>query len=221
MKTLLLLFGTAMMLTQQVRSEISLGVVLGTAWTIGDGIIGETTLTPAYCVTDYTFHFGTYSQTNSDPRKYNLYGTFKYHRDLLGNVFYHRSKRIVQGAYYPPSDEPFPVDHVNRLNMTCEGYSTNANNEVIKAGSQTVETHSEMVWLDKVESTGLWPDDGPWKVWLKTAGSKAGCSRPASQASYYYWVSASLGKSGHQTVSLGNPNCTLSYPFYLASDFYK
>ncbi len=84
-----------------------------------------------------------------------------------------------------------------------------------------LETHKEWVWLAKVDQTGLWPDDGPWTVWLKTAGYKTGCNRPPPQADYYFWVPASVSKSGGQLVSLGTPNCILSYPFYLAHEFYK
>jgi hypothetical protein len=84
----------------------------------------------------------------------------------------------------------------------------------------TLETHTEWVWMAKVEQTGFWPDDGPWTVWLKTSGYRTGCN-PRPPVEVYYWVDASIGKSGGETVSLGVPNCILNYPFYLANDFYK
>ena len=218
MKTLLLLLGIVMMLTEPLRAEIGLGDVLGTAWTIGDKMIGETTITPAYAVTDYTLHVEIYTITNGLPKFFYQYGTFKYHRNLLGNVFFHTSAQIIRGVSIPASDQPFPIDSVDKMNMTCGGYTTNSN-EVRYVGSLQVETHKETVWLAQVVSTGLWPDDRPWKVWLKTAGQKCNCSGPHGNC--YYWTPATVGKSGSEVVSLGTPNCILAYPFYLASEFYK
>lgn len=221
MNKLLFLFGTIVTLTQYARAEIGLDDVWGTAWTIGNAIIGETTVTPKYAVTDYTWHSAAYTQTNGGPKNYSLYVTRKYHRDLFGQVFYRSSKRIVQGGWYEASSDPFPIEHVNKLNKTCVSYYTNANNEVYTVGSETIETHKETLWIESVNSTGLWPDNGPWTVWLKTAGSKTSCSGSYNFGNYYFWASATLNKSGHEVVSVGTPDCILNYPFYLTHDFYK
>jgi len=203
------------MLTEPARAEIGLGDVWGTAWTIGNIIVGETTLTPAYAVKSYTFHDVL---TNSGRIQGDFNVTYKANRDLLGNYFYY-SVRQVAGGFYPPSDQPFPVQHINKLNKTCQSHWVALDGTTNVSTSTTLETHTEVVWMAKVEQTGLWPDDGPWTVWLKTAGYKTGCNRPS--ASSYYWTPASIGKSGSDTVSLGTPNAILNYPFYLASDFYK
>ena len=194
---MLLFFGTAMMLADPLRAEISFGDVWGTAWTIGNVITGETTITPKYAVTDWTSHIDIHWTTNGQGKWFFQYGTYKYHRDLLGNVSYRTSAQIIRGATVPPSNAPFPIESVNQMNMTCDGYSTNANTgEVIHSTSVQLESHKETMWLDSVTSTGLWPEDGPWTVWLKTSGQKCNCNGPRNIPNYYFWTSASLSKGG-------------------------
>ncbi len=111
---------------------------------------------------------------------------------------------------------------MNKVDMTCYSYFTNSDSTVSVTTNITVQTATEVVWLDHVVKTGLWPDDGPWTVFLKTGGYHTSCSGPTPTSNYYFWVPASIAQgSGYVTVSLGTPNCILNYPFYLANDFYK
>lgn len=63
--------------------------------------------------------------------------------------------------------------------------------------------------------------NGPWTVYLKTGGYKISACDPTPRTWSYFWAPVTLGRSGHQIVSLGSPNALLDYPFYLAKDFYK
>jgi hypothetical protein len=165
------------------------GQIIGTAWTIGNAIVGETTLTPAYAISSWTYRGRSKTPFYYDTVDY----TQKMKRDRLGNYFYY-TKHV--GYPLPPpagpvtsvSNDAFPVNSVNKINLSCAFLDN-----TLPATSTILETHTEVVWLEKVEKTGLWPDDGPWTVWLKTGGSKTSCSGPAANAAnYYYWVPATI-----------------------------
>jgi hypothetical protein len=139
----------------------------------------------------------------------------KYKRDrITGTRFYHSKDQTPTSV--TESSDAFPIDTVNRINRHCE-YDYGS----FVVTTALVEYHTEVVWMDKVVHTGLIIDHGPWTVWLKTAGQKVGGCDPRTPYSTYFWTDATVGPSGQQVVILGNPNCTLDYPFYLAGDFYK
>jgi hypothetical protein len=162
----LLLLGATMLIQIPVLGQEwpEPGQILGTAWTIGNAIIGETTLTPAYAVSSWTYRSRTttaFYYANSDV-------TETMNRDLLGNYFYY-TKSVnwpysSTAAVTSVSSNAFPVNSMNKLNLSCV-----SNYNTLPATSTLLQTHKEVVWLEKVERTGLWPDDGPWTVWLKRA----------------------------------------------------
>jgi hypothetical protein len=195
----------AMILQPSLRAEIDLQDVLGASFTIGDIIVGQTTLTPAYAVETW-YH---YSREDS----YSTLKRVKRAR-VTGAHFYYTKTQTPSAV--TESTAAFSVDTVNRITRHCE---YDYGNFVVKTA--LVEYHTEFVWMQKVEQTGMIVDEGPWTVWLKTSGAKVGGCDPRTPVSTYFWASASIGKSGGQVVILGNPNCTLDYPFYLAGDFYK
>lgn len=202
---LLFLLGATTLVQPSVRADIAIGDVLGTAWTIGNIIVGETTLTPAYAVDSYFWYF-----------KENVGSTTKkMRRDLLGNYFYYTK---FESPTLPTNENSFifPIYSLNKLNLTCR-YDLGGGNIVTIT---TIEKHTEWVWLSKVESTGLWPDNGPWTVWLKAGGNHTSCN-PSTPVPLFFWVPATVSKTQGQSVSVGNPDCNLTYPFYLASDFYR
>jgi len=196
-KLLLLLLSATMLMQPAARSEFTLGDILGMAWKIGEIVVGTKTLTPAYALDTWHHHF-------TEP---GYSATQKVRRARVTGQYFFYTKYHTPSTPVTEHTEAFPVNTVNKLNLKC-GLST------------TTETHSEFVWLAKVESTGLWPDNGPWTVWLKTSGNKTSCN-PTNVVALGFWVKASVSQSGGETVSLGNPNCDLNYPFYLASDYYR
>jgi hypothetical protein len=222
---LVLLFGVTMLSQPSARAEIGFGDILGVAWTIGNAINGGVTLTPAYAVQTWYYRLkGTKQGPAKDlvlePDSFS--NTKKVKRDRLGTYFYY-SKSESSSSPTVESQDAFPVDHLNKINKVCTC-------DVFGDGSAittttTVETQTELVWMAKVDPIGLWPDDGPWTVWLITEGQKMGscpCTIPSrAPVDAPFCVSASIGKSGSQTVSLGYPNCTLNYPFYLGDQFYR
>lgn len=189
------------------RAEVGLGEIWGTAWTIGNVIVGETTLTPAYAVEYWYYYFR--EQSSSYTKRVTR-------SRITGEYFYY--SKFQSGSTVFESTEPFLLNGVRVLNVNCSWDSGNGQ----IGTSSNVEIHKEWVWMAKVEQTGLWPDNGPWTVWLKTSGQKnvSGC-RTVNPVGTYFWNSASIGKTGGQSITLGTPNCTLDYPFYLANDFYK
>ena len=218
----LLWLGANLVMQPSAQAQDGLGKVVGTAWTIGNAIVGETTLTPAYAISSWYQH-----QVVSTPYQFgNNNVTRKVRRDMFG-VYFYDTKIVIDPADPFPhlrlSTNAFPVDSMNKLNMTCYYLDINPITGATNLITNTiVQTHTEVVWLDTVVRTGLWPDNGPWTVWLKTGGYPTGCSAPPPTPNYYYWVPASIALGGgYVTVSLGTPNCIQNYPFYLASDFYK
>jgi len=188
-----------------------------------NAIVGTTTLTPAYAVNSWYLR-----SVLSTPEPFgNNNVTQKVTRDLLGNYSYY-TKIVITPAMPKPypkpieNNNPFPVTSINKLNMTCSSSNINNLGTIELSTTTTVQTETEVVWLDTVVRTGLWPDNGPWTVWLKAGGSKTGCGGPPPSQNNYYWAPAtvSLG-GGYVTVSVGTPNCILNYPFFLAEDFYK
>ena len=214
----LLLLGATVLMQPSAQAEMTVGEILGTAWTIGNEIVGETTLYPAYAINRW------YQRSViSTPYQFgNLDVTYQVNRDRLGMYFYHTKIVRDQADPFPnprTSTNAFPVNSMNKLNMTCYSYTTNSDSTVNVTTNITVQTASEVVWLDHVVKTGLWPDDGPWTVWLKTGGNHTSCSGPTPTKNYYFWVPASVSQGGgYVTVSLGTANCILNYPFYLTSN---
>lgn len=99
------------------------------------------------------------------------------------------------------STAPFPVDSVNWINMTCTFEWPNKG---------TVENnicdHKIIAWLAKVETTGLWPQDGPWEVFVRTSNplikpsnSKTNCSEYPGSARNY-WSKFSLSSLGTKSA---------------------
>ena len=217
----LLWLGANMMTQPSAHADMTVGEVLGTAWTIGNAIQGETTLYPAYAIKRWyqrkivstQYQFG-----NQDI-------TYKVMRDHVGVYFYNTKTIRGPADPYPNprvSTNVFPVNSMNKLDVTCYSYTTNSDSTVSVTTNITVQSATEVVWMDHVVQTGLWPDNGPWTVFLKTGGYHTSCSGPTPTSNYYFWVPASIAQgSGYVTVSLGTPNCILNYPFYLANDFYK
>jgi len=216
MKNKIMLLIALLVLPFGANADVGLGEVLGTAWTIGDAIVGKTTLTPAYAVESY-FHRDSGWVTFGVPVSTTVAGstlTLKLTRSrVTGAYFYY--KKIETTAGVSEWTTPFPLNSINKLNMQCTTASLGLTSTTI-----TVDTHTEFVWLAKVESTGLWPDDGPWTVWLKTSGHKTKCVPTNTPPTIKFWIDAKVGKTGGKVVSLGTPNAILDYPFYLANDFY-
>jgi hypothetical protein len=195
---------------------VGFGDILGTAWTIGDVIIGQTTITPAYRVSYWDYRAKVKNTRESG------YGHWNVTRDVvLGQYFYKYSMTAtIDGqSGSTNSHEPFPVDFIGRWN-----YQRSA---ALKTGWGTaayVLDYKTTIWLESVVRTGLWPDRGPWTVWLKTTGTPFrfnwGSSQIENESARNYWGSVSLAESGHQTLAIGSPTCTLEYPFALGGDFY-
>jgi hypothetical protein len=199
-KNLMLVFSLAatMLIPPSARAGIGLGEVWGTAWTIGNIIVGEVTLTPAYAVENWQRY------VKEDPSSQ----TQKLRRSRVTGAYFYYTKVVHPGSA-TENEDAFVLDSISVINNNCT------------AGTSFVETHNEFIWMAKVEERGMISSDGPWTVWLKTAGQKIGRCVVRTPVDTYFWANASIGKSGGQKVTLGQRNCTLNYPFYLASDFYK
>ena len=88
----LLLLGATMLLQPSVQAD-ALGMVVGTAWTIGNAIVGTTTLTPAYAVSSWYQR-----QVISTPYQFgNNNVTRKVRRDMFGVYFYDTKIVIYSG----------------------------------------------------------------------------------------------------------------------------
>lgn len=195
------------------QAEISLGQVWGTAWTIGNIIVGTTTLTPAYKVESYDWYYRTGGLTQG--AEVSVKKKMKWDK-VTGLHFFHTKTQPVASPM-TETTEPFMINSVNKLNLTCT-----VGNIPGQTYEYTItENHSEWVWLAQVETTGFWPDDGPWTVWLKAAGYKTECGNPFAKSDYFFWVPAEVTKTQGKSVSVGKANSILTYPFYLAKDFYK
>ena len=168
------------------KASVPIGEIIGTAWTIGDAVVGTTTLTPAYAIESWDY---TFKETGLGPpidgkirsllRRSRTTGEYLYYRHVLRKNYTNQ-----------PITTAFILNSVNKLNMTCQ---TPFGAKVLT--TTTLETHTEFVWMASVVTTGFWPDNGPWTVWLKTGGNKTGCN-PRPPASLFFWTSASIGRSG-------------------------
>lgn len=210
---LLFLLGAAMLTQTSVRAEIGLGEIWGTAWTVKNAIWGETTLTPAYAVETWTYRF---KEVGLGPGTDGSITKKMWRNRITGDHIYYTKIQSVTSPVFPESNDPFMMTSINKINMTCK-HDVGGGTIVTDT---TLETHTEWVWLAKVESTGILPDNGPWTVWLKTSGYGVGCD-PRTPVSRHYWTPATLTKSAGQVVSLGVPSCVMDWPFYVANEFYN
>ena len=143
MKTIFLLFGMGMLLTDTVRAEVALGEVVGQAWTIGTAIAGETTITPAYAVNSYFYH---YAVTNTPTGLRDCSVTYKVDRDLFGNYFYSTVSSMA-GSKPFSTNKPFPVNRLNKMNMTCRTPWIDGSGKTNYYVTKYFETQTEVVWM--------------------------------------------------------------------------
>ena len=203
-----LLLAATMLIQLPIRAddpEFPLGKIVGTMFTIGNIIIGEVHLTPAYAIETW------YRRE----RESSSVVTKRVKRDLLGRYFYHTTIQSSTGT--SENNDAFYIGSINKLGIMCQYRQPDGT--IVK--TETIETHTEWVWMDHFEATGLYNPEGPWTVYLKTGGQKVGRCQPRDPVNTYFWVDAQIGKSGGQSVTIGHPNCTLNFPFYLAHDFYR
>lgn len=194
------------------RAEgIGLGDIVGTAWTIGDAIVGETTLTPAYSINmwDWTFRA---RGTNTD-----MYAHYHVRQSLVTKAYFY-TWSFRDRSFSTNGTQPFSVDSVDRVNWHCLNHWPEPEG-LLEQGTQT---HTILVWLAKVEHTGLWPDHGPWQVWVKTRGRQvpSDCRGIVDPSQRNYWAGASLYESGSETVTIGALSCHLEYPYAMGETWY-
>lgn len=202
-----------------VKAEISPGEVWGVAWTIGNAIVGTTTLTPATMVD--TYHRVYQVKNISNGRTTMTKNKLKL--DFVTKAYFYNSESIAIDGTRTTSTAPFMLTGIHQMNYDVDvhGISTN----ILIRTETNVQKVTMRVWLAKVEKTGLWPDDGPWTVYVKTTGHKGlfPIKRyfPQEGPEINFWAPASLRQAGSQVVTLGTPTCFLAYPPYCGEQFYN
>lgn len=198
------------------RAEISLGEVVGTTYSIVHEFVGTTTLTPAYVVESWNYHLKQTGWTNGDYVSVH----YKCTRNRITGLwkFEYRSDGGRYGTNH--NTEVFEPMHINKLNINCT-YPLLVNGVTNMIHDTQLESHTEWVYMKDVQRTGFVPDDGPWRVFLKTQIQKIKCSGNVGPNPNYTHIDADIPRSGGKLVSLGVPNSILQYPFYLTDDFYK
>ena len=205
--------------THTARAELTvpqfLSEVWGTAWTVGNAIVGEVTITPAYAVKDWDYMFR--AKWYHPPAGTGI-NRYKARLSLVTKQYFYTTD-CKWPTYSTNHTQPFPVNSVDRFNGTCQFRDPEPDVDE----SWTCD-HNVAVWAASVARTGLFAGDGPWQVYVKTTGNKLTKSSTACffkpSALMNFWGRAQISETGHQVITIGNPNCALAYPYALAREFY-
>lgn len=165
MKNIVLILLSLLVLPLTAKTEeISLGQIYGTAKTIGDAIVGETTITPAYALFKDDYRWAVDTETFTEHISDSIRRSM-----VTGTYFYSRSYvfRATWGASSHSSTAPFPLNGVGRLNFsTYEEYDPVLN--LGPSSSKILENFSLAVWIASIKHTGLWPPNrGPYETYVK------------------------------------------------------
>lgn len=147
---------------------------------------GTTTVTPAYDIQNYLRHNrGVYGS-----RVWDIYEHMR--RDAIG-VYHYWTRTLQSDGTYTTCRGVFPINELQRLNYRC----------VLLPGQfeyHELRDFSMVLWVAKVEKTGLFPPSEPYPGWLKSRATRiADTCAPAPYSVFDTYAGGALYESGRLT----------------------